>query len=276
MSTPGKVALKRLNHAVGIALCMTSTRTGFVGHARSFARVNATVEEIRVYREGALAGWRYEVCALYVAVVIQMIIKLLQALVWLIEDVRDMGQKVLDTLQDASPAAPFPQLPTEILVAIFNEVDDIDQLALALSCKRLLEASTLVSLKSSVWTGYFMKPDLRRAVLSRLVSPTTKTWNTWKVCSGVCTAYRPTQKRYWKAKADLDRWAVIKANEPEMMLGAIKDWKHNPGASFCPLCNLSDARSLVPTWPTQQVRSSFGKLLHIYAPTPGSQAPSAL
>ena len=147
-----------------------------------------------------------------------------------------MSYQVLDTLQDANPAAPFIQLPTEMLVAIFNEVDDIDQLALALSCTRLLEASTFVSLKSSVWTGHFIKPGRRRAVLGRLVSPTTKTWNTWKLCSGVCTAYRPTQKRYWKAKANLDRWALVKANEPEMMLGAIKDWKHNPCASFCPVC----------------------------------------
>lgn len=39
-----------------------------------------------------------------------------------------MSYQVLDTLQDANPAAPFIQLPTEMLVAIFNEVDDIDSL----------------------------------------------------------------------------------------------------------------------------------------------------
>ncbi|OBT74992.1 hypothetical protein VF21_06297 [Pseudogymnoascus sp. 05NY08] len=47
--------------------------------------------------------------------------------------------EVLDTLQDASRGAPLLRLPMEILIAIFEEVDDIDQLALAVSCKHLLQ-----------------------------------------------------------------------------------------------------------------------------------------
>ncbi|ELR06161.1 hypothetical protein VC83_01308 [Pseudogymnoascus destructans] len=69
----------------------------------------------------------------------------------------------------------------EILIAIFKEVDDIDQLALAVSCKHLLQVFTLVSLKTSIWL---------KDILVRLLSPTT---NARKICS-VCTLYRPTGK----------------------------------------------------------------------------------
>lgn len=117
-------------------------------------------------------------------------------------------------------------------MTIFDEADDVDQLALALSCKHLLQASTLVSLKTSVCAGYWVNPYRLRALLAQLLSPTT---NAWKICT-ICTRYRPTRKRYWKAKADLQKWNIVKAKEPELITTIINDWKHAKKTTFCPEC----------------------------------------
>lgn len=140
--------------------------------------------------------------------------------------------QVLSTLQNTCPPTPLLQLPTEILIAIFDRADDIDQLALALSCKHLIHASTLVSLKSSVCAGHMVNPYQLRTILVRLMSPTT---NAWKLCT-LCTLYRPTRKSYWKVKADLQKWEEVKAKEAELMTITISDWKHVEKEVFCPEC----------------------------------------
>ncbi|KFX91611.1 hypothetical protein O988_07672 [Pseudogymnoascus sp. VKM F-3808] len=131
-------------------------------------------------------------------------------------------REVLSTLQNTCPSTPLLQLPTEILIAIFDRADDIDQLALALSCKHLIHASTLVSLKNSVFAGHMVNPYQLRTILVRLMSPTT---NAWKLCT-LCTLYRPTRKSYWEVKADLRKWEEVKAKEAELMTITINDWKY--------------------------------------------------
>ncbi|KFY77963.1 hypothetical protein V499_02776 [Pseudogymnoascus sp. VKM F-103] len=141
---------------------------------------------------------------------------------------------LLGTLQNASRGAPLLQLPMEILIAIFEEVDDVDQLALAVSCKHLLQLSTLVSLKTSIWAGRLVSPHRMMDVLVRLLSPTT---NAWKICT-ICTLYRPTREKYWKAKAVLQGWDVVKAGKEVPMTGGINEWKYNKNATVCPDCAL--------------------------------------
>ncbi|OBT67019.1 hypothetical protein VE03_04507 [Pseudogymnoascus sp. 23342-1-I1] len=147
---------------------------------------------------------------------------------------------VLHTLQEASPATPLLKLPPEILIAVFNEADAIDQLALAVSCKRLLkvccnrhpDGSTGVPLKSNAWNWRSMEPYQRVAILAQLPSSTP---NAWKLCIW-CEFYRPTREEYWRPKVDLHKWVVLKAKEPEMMMGATAYWKETPDAVFCPEC----------------------------------------
>lgn len=117
-------------------------------------------------------------------------------------------------------------------MAVFDAADDIDQLALALSCKHLLQASTLVSLKTSASAGRDVNPYRLRAMLIQLLSPTT---NAWKICT-VCTFYRLTGKGYWKAKVDLPEWDFLKAKEARLMAVTISDWKHDRKTTYCPKC----------------------------------------
>ncbi|KFY47701.1 hypothetical protein V496_10493 [Pseudogymnoascus sp. VKM F-4515 (FW-2607)] len=168
-------------------------------------------------------------------------------------------EAVLDTLQVASLGASFVQLPNEILFAIIEEADAIDQLALAVSCKRLLDASTGVALKSNAWAGRSMQPQYRQVLLAQLSSSSP---NGWKLCIP-CRLYRPTSEEYWTPKIDLDKCILYGTEQ----VWAIKKWTENPLCNYCPECvlyhskhmseadtcwNLSDARSLAPTWPAQQ------------------------
>lgn len=136
--------------------------------------------------------------------------------------------QVLDTLQVASPGASLVQLPKEILFAIIEEADAIDQLALAVSCKRLLDASTGVALKSNAWAGKSMQPQYRQALLAQLSSSSP---NGWKLCIP-CRLYRPTREEYWTPKIDPDK-CILYGNE---QVWAIKKWTENPLCNYCPEC----------------------------------------
>ncbi|OBT88617.1 hypothetical protein VE02_03991 [Pseudogymnoascus sp. 03VT05] len=92
--------------------------------------------------------------------------------------------EVLATLPNACTGAPLLQLPTEILIIIFDKANLIDQLCLALACKRLLQVSTMVSMDAS-------EPDaISMQALHDRLGPTTKDW---RVCFG-CTQYRPKRE----------------------------------------------------------------------------------
>ncbi|OBT74993.1 hypothetical protein VF21_06296 [Pseudogymnoascus sp. 05NY08] len=133
--------------------------------------------------------------------------------------------EVLATLSDACSAAPLLQLPTEILIIIFDKVNLIDQLCLALACKHLLQVSTVVSMDAS-------EPDaLSMQALHYQLHPTTKDWRT---CFG-CTQYRPKRERYWIAKADKEKWAETEAKQYDMMT-IIHDWEHRHHIFYCPEC----------------------------------------
>lgn len=136
--------------------------------------------------------------------------------------------QVLDTLQVASLGASLVQLPNEILFAIIEEADAIDQLALAVSCKRLLDASTGVALKSNAWAGKSMQHQFRVASLAQLSSSFP---NAWKLCAP-CRLYRPTREEYWTPKVDLGK-CILYGDE---QVRAIKEWKETPLCDYCPEC----------------------------------------
>ncbi|OBT47408.1 hypothetical protein VE00_03233 [Pseudogymnoascus sp. WSF 3629] len=142
--------------------------------------------------------------------------------------------EVLATLPNTCTSAPLLQLPTEILITIFDEVEIINQLALALTCKRLLQVSTLVSLDVSDLV--VRKPDTLglRELLFRL-GPTTEDW---RICIH-CTKFRPTRQSYWKAKADLEKWTEAE-NRQGWMMAIIHLWEHFYGGSCCPECMAKD------------------------------------
>ncbi|KFY13336.1 hypothetical protein V491_06429 [Pseudogymnoascus sp. VKM F-3775] len=120
MSTPGRVALKRLNHAVGIA---------FFVHTE-----------------------------------------------------QDLLAMMHPTSQNMCPGSPLLWLPMEILMVIFGKANDMDQLALALSCKHLLQVSTLVPLKPSACAisadeERVLKPQRRSAEMGLNESKASKDWD---------------------------------------------------------------------------------------------------
>src|SRR2546423_4256398 len=90
-------------------------------------------------------------------------------------------------------------LPTELLVQIFNHAGLLDQLALALTCKYLLQVSTFVCLKISSLTGKSV--SCRRSTMEellRIVRPlyAGRPKRAWHICVD-CLQYRPTRKSYW-------------------------------------------------------------------------------
>jgi len=86
---------------------------------------------------------------------------------------------------------------------IFHHGDEVDQLCLALACKKLLQTSTVISLKT-------LRPIEHKAAcpcrsMERLLTR-IKPLNgrgcekkSWAVCYD-CMRYRPTMKSYWKGK----------------------------------------------------------------------------
>ncbi|KAL9103211.1 MAG: hypothetical protein Q9163_001738 [Psora crenata] len=104
---------------------------------------------------------------------------------------------------DVKWSSPLLSLPTEILIEVFSHARMLDQLALALACKRLLQVSSCIRLKISSLTG---QPVSRHSgtmeKLLRFVRPVDargRPKRGWSVCVD-CLQYRPMRKSYWKKK----------------------------------------------------------------------------
>ena len=100
-------------------------------------------------------------------------------------------------------SSPILRLPTEILVEIFDHTGPVDQLALALVCKHLLQVSASISLKTSSLVG--RRVSRHRSTMEdllRLVKPLNtagRPKKAWAICVD-CLQYRPTKRSYWKKK----------------------------------------------------------------------------
>ncbi|SCN82888.1 unnamed protein product [Fusarium fujikuroi] len=97
------------------------------------------------------------------------------------------------------------RLPTELLLILFSHVTDpIDQLCLALTCRRLLQISSFLVVKiPSVSKHRYLPPPFcdRMFMLMRRLAPSgalgRRQKRTLALCCD-CLRYQPTKKSYWK------------------------------------------------------------------------------
>jgi hypothetical protein len=136
------------------------------------------------------------------------------------------------------------RLPAELLVKIFNEAGHLDQLALALSSKHLLDVSTLADIKISSCAG---KPQDRENMeaLLKIVQPLGKTGlpnRTWIVCLD-CFRWRPRKQAYWREQVYRlpyrDSWKDVesfwKVAVEEHWENKVAQWKRH-SLLQCPEC----------------------------------------
>ncbi|KAL1958528.1 hypothetical protein VTO42DRAFT_4392 [Malbranchea cinnamomea] len=134
-------------------------------------------------------------------------------------------------------------LPADIITLIFDESDPSDQLALALSCKRLLNIATLIHLKYNAATAVLASPDEREKraetiarCLFRIGGELGHPLQAWRLCAQ-CLRYRPTAEKYWDAKMD-DKKGPRRRYRKECSEQAIVEW--NRGEEWeCPTCQVS-------------------------------------
>ena len=127
-------------------------------------------------------------------------------------------------------STPLLHLPIEILCLIFKYADLITQFTLALSCRNLLQISTLVPFKCS---PFINRPVSDQNVvmeeLLRRLKPLTATGRpnkTWMLCVD-CLQYRPAKKSYWLQKEE--SWGEC----------GISSWVHRWSLQ-CPECEFSE------------------------------------
>ncbi|KAI1398885.1 hypothetical protein F4819DRAFT_467001 [Hypoxylon fuscum] len=103
-----------------------------------------------------------------------------------------------------SLSARITELPTELLVGIFKHLKAEDRLCLALSCKRILQSSSMVSIRIPLVAKHRLHPSpicpamlslLRRLAPQDALSHSRK--KKLSLCCD-CLRYRPKRKSYWK------------------------------------------------------------------------------
>ncbi|RKK27305.1 hypothetical protein BFJ66_g16720 [Fusarium oxysporum f. sp. cepae] len=104
--------------------------------------------------------------------------------------------------------SPLVRLPSELLLNLFSHVTDpIDQLCLALTCRRLLQISSSLAVKiPSVSKHKYLPPPLCHGMLSllRRLAPLDargRPKRTSALCCD-CLRYLPTKKSYWKKEGE--------------------------------------------------------------------------
>ena len=114
-------------------------------------------------------------------------------------------------IQDAVPelSAAILHLPTEILLLIFHQAYRLDRLCLALTCKRLLQVSSLLPLhipsvpRHRLHVSTPATPCIGMVTLLRrlkLLGRTGRAKKTVALCCD-CLRYRPTRKGFWNKDA---------------------------------------------------------------------------
>lgn len=138
------------------------------------------------------------------------------------------------------------RLPTELLLLLFSHIDDpIEQLCLALTCKRLLQVSSFVVVKiPSVSKHRYLPPPFcdRMLMLMRRLAPSgargLRQKRTLALCCD-CLRYQSTKKSYWKK--DGKRYTTAKPGVGAWKIWDSTVWSWTSWYSFqCPACWLRE------------------------------------
>jgi len=147
-------------------------------------------------------------------------------------------------------------LPIEILCLIFQHADLLGQFALALSCKPLLQASTLITFKSSVFVNHLVSSQsFIMEQLLRLLKPLTATGRpkqTWKLCVD-CLQYRPRRKSYWEKKDYI--------SEDVTADWAIGNWIGGGSSMQCPECKCWEREEMLKACRLARERTGYNVAL---------------
>ncbi|KAH7157831.1 hypothetical protein B0J13DRAFT_650521 [Dactylonectria estremocensis] len=137
------------------------------------------------------------------------------------------------------------RFPSELLVNIFTHLaNPVDELCLALSCKRLLQVSTFWTLKiPSVEKHRFLRPPFCLSMLSMMrrlapVDSKGRLKQTTGLCCD-CLRYRPLKKTFWKEDGKRYKLEVPPEHADEHWDDRVSIWKSK--FSFqCPECWLKE------------------------------------
>lgn len=154
-----------------------------------------------------------------------------------------MAEQLLNAVPELPP--PLVRLPSELLLHLFSHITDpIDQLCLALACRRLLQVSSFLRVKiPSVAKHRYLPPPLCHRVLSllRRLAPLDvrgRPKRSSALCCD-CLRYRPKKKSHWKN--DGERYAIM---EPGIDVWEIWDNRVSSWTSSysfqCPACLLKE------------------------------------
>ncbi len=131
-------------------------------------------------------------------------------------------------------------LPNELLLEIFSYGTGLDRLFLALTCKRLIVVSSMVTIMIPSTLLHRLCPDSCRAMLGLLhiIQPLDyrgQPKKSWAACCD-CYRYRPKNKRYWKGKEK--RYPAASPLTIEVGYGnAVAEWCCRGSSSYqCPEC----------------------------------------
>ncbi|KAH7175909.1 hypothetical protein EDB81DRAFT_751347 [Dactylonectria macrodidyma] len=142
------------------------------------------------------------------------------------------------------------RFPSELLVNLFTHVaNPIDELCLALTCKRFLQVSTFWELKiPSVAKHRYLPPPFCPYILSmmRRLAPLDshgRLKRTTALCCD-CLRYRPLRKSYWKEDGKRYSLEVPPEDADEPWDDRVSIWKSK--TSFqCPTCWLKEKMELL-------------------------------
>ena len=134
-------------------------------------------------------------------------------------------------------AKPQLRLPLELIVDIFNKCEALDRVCLALTCKHLLQVSSLVRIRiPSVAKHRFLPPSTCDDVFSLLsrIAPRDDSGrlerNIGLCCD--CLRYRTRQTQYWNNYKDKYLGMGL---SPEMWKNVVRRWHDNYNFQ-CPQC----------------------------------------
>ncbi|ORY64860.1 uncharacterized protein BCR38DRAFT_431168 [Pseudomassariella vexata] len=145
--------------------------------------------------------------------------------------------KTLLVASQATQSSALLQLPNELLLLIFRYTRLVGDLALALTCKRLLVVSSMTAIRIPSAARHRAVPDLNCAGMLRLlrVMEPPKRPSRWALCCD-CYRWRPKRQVYWKSA--LKKYAAESSSR--LLKGychVVESWSRKSSPSYqCPEC----------------------------------------
>ena len=131
-------------------------------------------------------------------------------------------------------------MPNEVLVQIFTQANAVDQLFLALTCRRLAAVSSMIVITIPSAPKHRADSLDCRAMLSilgvmRPLDANRRPQKSWAPCCD-CYRYRPRRKNYWKGV-----WKYYQREWSGKLLAgydlAINSWSRKQSSAYqCPEC----------------------------------------